>query len=371
MPHSSPLLSNEPQRLATIERARHTVLLARGNQAVSGLGADIERSWRRCLAIGHEPERPVTFNAVSAPTMRRALEASHPLLMAAAPVVRTLTRAMLHTRYFAILTNAEGVVIDVHGPVDRSHPPANNLARIGLDLSESAVGTTAIGTTLAEQQPVWLHRGEHFFRDNAVFSCAGAPIWGPHGRCVGMLDLTGVNVAEQPALKHLVTQSARSIENALTLALPHRLLLRLNWPGRVLGDDNDGLVCLDADGYILGMNRPAVDMLGALPDTLQSHAESVFAIGCPELFDAASQRRGAFEVPLWSGLRLLALAQPHTAAPTGQRASGHAMPLKDHETSLIRKAVEDAQGNVDAAARALGISRATVYRRLQAKRPTP
>ncbi|MEZ5705536.1 MAG: GAF domain-containing protein [Burkholderiaceae bacterium] len=70
--------------------------------------------------------------------------------------------------------------------------------------SEAAVGTTAIGTTLAEQQPVWLHRGEHFFRDTAIFSCAGAPIFGPDGRCVGMLDLTGVNVVEQPALKHLV-----------------------------------------------------------------------------------------------------------------------------------------------------------------------
>ena len=368
MHHSSPTLSSEPQRLFAIAQARQAILRNGSSQTASDLAPNIERSWRRCLAMGHQPERPVTFNAISASNTRRALEASHPLLMAAAPVVRSLTRAMLHTRYFAILTNADGVVIDVHGPVDRSDPPANTLARIGIDLSESAVGTTAIGTTLAEQQSVWLHRGEHFFNDNAVFSCAGAPIWGPQGHCVGMLDLTGVNVMEQPALKHLVTQSARSIENALTLALPHRLLLRLNWPGRVLGDDNDGLVCLDADGYITGMNRPAADMLCASSDTMQSHADSVFAIGCAELFDAASQHRGAFEMPLWSGLRLLALAQPHAIAPIGQRTSGHAVPLNDHEISLIRKAVEDAQGNVDAAARALGISRATVYRRLQGKR---
>ena len=370
MPHSSPAPTAEPQRLAAIEQARQAVLLARsGHHGATGLAPGIERSWRRCLALGHEPDRPVTFNAVSAHNTRRVLDASRPLLLAAAPVVRTLTRAMLHTRYFAILTNPDGVVIDVHGPVDRNDPPASALARVGIDLSEAAVGTTAIGTTLAEQQSVWLHRGEHFFQDNAVFSCAGAPIWGPDGRCVGMLDLTGVNVVEQPALKHLVTQSARSIENALTLAQPHRLLLRLNWPGRVLGDDNDGLVCLDADGYITGMNRPAIEMLCATPDTLSAHADSVFAIGCGELFDAASQHRGAFEVPLWSGLRLLVLTQPHNAAQVGQNMSGHAVPLKDHETSLIRKAVEDAQGNVEVAARALGISRATVYRRLQTKKP--
>src|SRR5690606_4398339 len=122
---------------------------------------------------------------------------------AATPVIRSMARAMLHTRYFAILTDAQGIVIDVQGPLDRHDPHVAAIARIGANLSEAAVGTTAIGTTLADLQPVWLHRGEHFFHDTSVFSCAGAPIWGPDGACIGMLDLTGVNVQEQPALKHL------------------------------------------------------------------------------------------------------------------------------------------------------------------------
>ncbi|MEK9803851.1 MAG: helix-turn-helix domain-containing protein, partial [Curvibacter sp.] len=46
------------------------------------------------------------------------------------------------------------------------------------------------------------------------------------------------------------------------------------------------------------------------------------------------------------------------------RASTPTLPLRDVETSLIRKAVEDARGNVAQAARNLGISRATVYRKL-------
>jgi hypothetical protein len=53
-----------------------------------------------------------------------------------------------------------------------------------------------------------------------------------------MPDLTGIEAAERPELKHLVNRSARSIESALTLtclASPlHRkgLLLRLHWPGQ-------------------------------------------------------------------------------------------------------------------------------------------
>jgi sigma-54 dependent transcriptional regulator, acetoin dehydrogenase operon transcriptional activator AcoR len=42
-------------------------------------------------------------------------------------------------------------------------------------------------------------------------------------------------------------------------------------------------------------------------------------------------------------------------------------PLRDVEIALIRKAVADARGNVAQAAQALGISRATVYRKLGKK----
>jgi transcriptional regulator of acetoin/glycerol metabolism len=46
---------------------------------------------------------------------------------------------------------------------------------------------------------------------------------------------------------------------------------------------------------------------------------------------------------------------------------GRGAALKDIETALIIKAVEQARGNVAQAAAALGISRATVYRKLGRK----
>ncbi|MEZ5661927.1 MAG: helix-turn-helix domain-containing protein [Burkholderiaceae bacterium] len=355
-----------------IEQARHVVLhgQAQGEAPAPWLQPEVERSWRRCLSMGLEPDQPVAFDSVTAAAMRQATEENRNLLRAAAPVVRSLSRAMLHSQYFALLTDAQGVVIDVQGPVDRSNHHVAAIARVGVDLSERAVGTTAIGTTLSDLAPVWLHRGEHFFRDTSIFSCAGAPIWGPDGRCVGMLDLTGVNVQEQPALKHLVTQSARSIENALTLATPHSLLLRLNWPTRVLGDDNDGLVCMDEDGMITGINRPATELLGQLQLPAKIHCTEVFAISPGQLFDDARQHKGPQELPLWSGLRLQVLAQQHERhARSTLSSSAPAVPLRDVETALIRKAVDDARGNVMDAARALGISRATVYRKLGRKKP--
>ncbi|AEG92423.1 helix-turn-helix domain-containing protein [Ramlibacter tataouinensis] len=359
------------QRLQQIAQARDAVM-AEGRPATEALvdgGWDrswIARSWRRCLDSGRRPQERVSFDLVPAQAARRVEEASQTLLYAARPVMERLCRAIANTRYFAILTDAEGVVIHVDGAIDRTDRRAQLITRIGVDLSERAVGTTAIGAVLAELQPVWLHRGEHFFEDTSVYSCAGAPLFGPDGRCVGMLDLTGIETLERPELKHLVAQSARSIENALALSHPHALLLRLNWPGRALGDDGDGLVCVDADGWVLSVNATARQMVSGVNagGGARVHCSELFAVPWEVLFDAARQDAPR-EVPLWSGLTLQVLAQSPGQLP---RLRGPApdprLPLKDLETELIRKAVNEARGNVMQAARVLGISRATVYRKL-------
>lgn len=361
-------------RLRQIERARQAVM-QEGRSATDALvegwyeRAWLERSWRRCLDAGLRPQDPVGFDLIPAQQYRRVEEANHQLVAAARPVLEQLGRAIASTRYFAILTNQAGVVVDAHGPIDRSDRRAALITRRGVDLSERSVGTTAISAALGELHPVWLHRGEHFFQATSCYSCAGAPLFGPDGACVGMLDLTGVEAPERPELKHLVAQSARSIGNALTLAQPHRLVLRLNWPGRLRGDDDDGLVCLDADGWVTGSNgaaRAMVAELAAAP-AARVHCSELFAQPWEPLFDHARRAdAGPMELPLWSGLRLDALPQAHGEALA---AAGARMPLRDLEVALIRQAVAEARGSVTEAARALGISRATVYRKLSLKPP--
>ena len=386
------LARSSEQRMRQIALARNAVL-QEGQPALGGTTETwITRSWLRCLADGQRPDKTVTFDVIPAQAMNRIEEANHTLLIAARPALKKLGHAIANTRYFAILTNAQGVVVDVDGHVDRTDPRANTIARVGVDLSERAVGTSAIGAALKELRPVWLHRGEHFYAGNAAYSCAGAPLFGPDGRCVGMLDLTGVEAEERPELKHLVAQSARSIENALTLERPHSLLVRLNWPGRTLGDETDGLVCLDTDGWVTGANQVAraliaqlnpvnpASQVGAGSHTAQAvqtappalHCSELFAMPYEMLFEAAGRdaygQPAPIDVPLWSGLRLHAISVNRTHANAGASAQ-RGMPGSDHrslrdvESALIRKAVMQARGNVMQAARELGISRATVYRK--------
>ncbi len=348
-----------PDRTEPIRLARAQVLEQR-LPGTGGLVAPwIERSWLRCLALGHAPQQRLGFEAVSAAQARAAADANLRLTRAARPVLERLAQALAQTGYFAVLANAEGVVVDAQGAIDRSDRRALLITRVGTDLSEARVGTTAIGAALAEQQPVWLHRAEHFFADTGAYSCAGAPFHGPDGTLAGMLDLTGVDVAERPELQHLAVQAARSIANALALAVPHALALRLAWPGTAPGGDADGLLALDGDGRVVAANAAARAMLALPPARGPVHADELFAMPHASLFDAARHAQ-AIEAPLWSGLRISVLAQAAGQPPAGSGAAS----LRAVEDALIRRAVDEARGNVAQAARRLGISRATLYRKL-------
>jgi transcriptional regulator of acetoin/glycerol metabolism len=368
-PLTSPAPDNSRARLDAIAQARQALLAGRTGDSRL-VSPWVERSWQRCLQQGLEPDQVADFDLISASHVRHTHDGNAHLVQTAKPLLENLGRAIVNTGYFVILTNQHGVVVDVNGPIDRSDRRADLITRIGTDLSEQRVGTTAIGTALTEQQPVWLHRGEHFFANTAVYSCAGAPVYGPTGACVGMLDLTAIDAVERPELTHLVTQVAGKIGNALVLAQAHSLLLRLNWPGNALGSDADGMLCLDADGWITGANPVARQMVSGLQVTGRVHATEVFGLPLQMLFDAARRSHNTLEIPLWTGLRLNALAveAARENLPTRfEAAPAGSIGLKDMETAMIHKAVEQARGNVAQAAQTLGISRATVYRKLASK----
>jgi sigma-54 dependent transcriptional regulator, acetoin dehydrogenase operon transcriptional activator AcoR len=342
----------------------------------------IEQSWRRCLAAGHSPDLRLAFDMVPYEARRRTQEANHALLSAARTPLQNLGQAIADTRYFALMTDANGIVIDAGGVIDRSDARASVITRIGTDLSERSIGTSAIGTALHEHKSVWLHRGEHFFADTSVYSCAGAPLWSPQGHCVGMLDLTGIDAQERPELAHLVTRYAKGIENAMVEALPYALMIRINWPGQGLGDASDGLLVLDSNGAVLGFNQAAKQILGIRVTPIQPlpgvcvempHANDLFALPFERLFDAARAGKPCTDVPLWSGLRVDAepllknQSVQRYQAQRRQTMTSERLPLREVASTLIKQTVQDTKGNVAEAARKLGISRATLYRKLAPK----
>jgi sigma-54 dependent transcriptional regulator, acetoin dehydrogenase operon transcriptional activator AcoR len=361
-------------RLELISQSRSVVMGGKlGRVAVHDW---IAQSWQRCLAAGREPQQRVAFDMVSSAMQRRSREANRQLAQAAQATMQQLAQAIAPIRYFAVLTNAQGIVVASSGQIDSQDRRATLIAREGVDLSERAIGTSAIGAALSEQADVWLHRGEHFFEGTGAYSCAGSPIFDGTGRCAGMLDVTGIDVPERPELMHMVSSAARRIENRLVLSAPHTLVIHLRWPGAgALGREAEGLLCMDEDGLICAMNGTARHMLGQAAFTAGQHASDVFATDWRRLFDA-QLGSAPVQIPLWSGLQVELrtsrsgkLAPKAAATPLVDTRIRHSVgALKAHEVDVIRDTVAQLKGNVAAAASSLGISRATVYRKLRSGR---
>jgi sigma-54 dependent transcriptional regulator, acetoin dehydrogenase operon transcriptional activator AcoR len=364
-------LDSSSDRHIAVQRARRHLLDSGPVASLTGVEPWIAESWKRCLASGKQPEQSIVFAPNALISQKRVIDQHQALIAAAKPILQNLGDLVAGIGYFALLTNAQGLVIDVAGSVDRSDPMAGAIAQVGVDLSEDSAGTSAISTALRERHPVWLHQHEHFFDATSVYSCAGAPLFDPRGHCLGMLDLTGIRVREQRQLVHLVSQYACEIERAVLMREKHALLLQVNWPGQLGGVSAGGLMSVDGDGQILGADQLARQMI---PDLQQLHAGSVhlsdiFATSSAAFFDQARQSRAQSEQPLWSGLSLLVESvKAELPKPEKKTSRPASMSLKIMQSELIQQALQEAKGNVELASIRLGISRATLYRKLQRHR---
>ena len=136
-------------RLNSIERARHAVMVE-GSQATPWVQGWISDSWRRCIAQGLKPDDALSFNPVSTSHIKQALDQNRDLIQSAKPELERLGRAIAGTPFFALITDAQGVLLDLGGAIDRHDKRVSSIARVGVDLSERAVGTTAISAALTE-----------------------------------------------------------------------------------------------------------------------------------------------------------------------------------------------------------------------------
>jgi len=145
---------------------------------------------------------------------------------------------------------------------------------------------------------------------------------------------------------------------ALDRLQPAILLLDLNFgPGRT--DGEQGLQLL---AEVCGRPRPPVVVV------LTAYADIDLAV--------RAIKRGAFDfIPKpWDNVRLIATCTEATQRAQAMRGGQAAPPLRvteplrplaEQERAAVMAALAEAQGNLSAAARALGLSRAALYRRLE------
>jgi transcriptional regulator of acetoin/glycerol metabolism/AraC-like DNA-binding protein len=133
------------------------------------------------------------------------------------------------------------------------------LATLVFSAQEEIEGTNGIGTCIAEERPVTVHRSQHFRSRHINLSCSGAPIFDVDGRLMAVLDVSAVD----PGLSErahaltgaLTVTSARAIEERF-----FREQFRREWIVSVAlpEDGTPGmLLAVDGNQCIVGANRVA------------------------------------------------------------------------------------------------------------------
>ena len=173
-------------------------------------------SWRRSLAAGVDPEHGLAPTAVSIDDAARRWE-THPLACAAPLLRGLLDDVAADTQQMVLVCDVDGTLLWRAGDPRVLESAAEDInLHEGSVWSESAVGTNAMGTALAESHAVQIFSSEHFTRSIRDWTCSAAPVHDPmSGEMLGVIDLTGELATAHPNGLAMVQATARMVEERL------------------------------------------------------------------------------------------------------------------------------------------------------------
>lgn len=220
------------------------------------------RSWERCKRAGLELSDRISFELVSRSMLAELDDRHGDFIRAAHPETERLGDALAGTGCVVLLTNHKGVVVDRQGDTEGDARELRNISRVGVNLDERCVGTTAPSVVLDIWQPYLVGRDAHFCDNVRKFFCVAAPIESPNGAQLGVLDLTAYDRTPRFNALAMVTDAALAIENSMFGPSQDVVLVRFHPRHELLGTAYECIAGIGADGAIVSANRAALRQLG-------------------------------------------------------------------------------------------------------------
>ena len=300
--------------------------------AQGGSASAITASWRRCITMyGLDPDHSEAPRQDTA-GLQQALLCDSDLVDITRPCLDQLFALLGAADCAVILADRGGLVLDL-----RTNRKVDAWQRgprqwLGTCYLEEALGTNSVGTCLAEQRAIIIRGHQHFLARYTNRVGISAPLYGPHGELVGCLNLNQDTQSHDARLDSFLSNSvsnfARRIETELFARAHPATRLILASPR---GLRPDALLAVDPDDRVIGATRGA-RRLHALDN------------------------------------RALAL-KPNVDEMLARPAASDA--LAEVERRAIFRALARCGGNHSAAAKVVGISRSTLYRKLRSYEVVP
>jgi transcriptional regulator of acetoin/glycerol metabolism len=302
---------------------------ASARQKSAAASSPIIASWRRCMSM-HQlaPEQARAPLRLTDQEFQAVREQSDQLIHEAADELDRLFQTVGRAGCCLLLTDSKGVALDRRG----AGSDDGEFHRLGLwpgaVWSEASAGTNGIGTALADERCVTIYRDQHFLSSNINLSCTSATIRDHRGQLAAVIDISScrddVNEMALAILSQAVRDAALRIEtNLFRSAFRGARIVMVPSSGHPAA----ALLAVDKDDLILGATRAA--RLALKLD------DAGIKAGLPAA-DALHEDR---------------------------REDG--TDLMEAERAALRRVLSRHHGNVSQAANQLGISRATMHRKMK------
>jgi transcriptional regulator of acetoin/glycerol metabolism len=285
-------------------------------------------SWRRSSRLHRlDPTERKPPDRLTDSELQQARQEVGPLIQIAQSSLDRLFLAVGGAGCCVLLAERNGVPIERRGTPGDDETFSSWGLWPGADWSEESEGTNGIGTCLAERRAVTIHRDQHFRTRNTLLSCTAAPIYDHEGHLMAALDISSCRADQTEGFINLIAMAANDAAARIEaeyfrLAFPRARILVVPMTDK----GARALIAVDADDLVVGATRAARQMLGITEACMRK------SLPAADLLDLAGK-----------GTESLAVA----------------------ERGVLQRALARADGNVTAAAGALGMSRATFYRKLQ------
>jgi transcriptional regulator of acetoin/glycerol metabolism len=258
--------------------------------------AIIASSQERSRQFGLAPSFATDYDGTSTRAVDALLEENQFLYLHAAPVMETLHEQIANTHSMVLLTTKTGTILHSLGDIDFLEKASHIALAPGVDWSEKSKGTNAIGTALAEGQPIVVHGTQHFLQANQFLTCSCTPILDPHGDVIGALDVTGDYRSYHQHTMALARMSAQMIENHMFKdVFPTEVRIHFHARPEFIGTIVEGIAVFTTDGRFLSANRSAQFQFGMSFNALRAHTfSSLFGVGISQFFDYARKADGNY-----------------------------------------------------------------------------
>lgn len=296
-------------------------------------------SWQRSSLL-HDlsPNKLTAPERVTQQELNAAQERHGLLLNLSNPKLDQLYLAVGDVGCSVVLADTNGVVIARRGAQEDDKTFDKWGLWTGAIWSEESEGTNGIGTCIIEKRALTIHKDQHFYSKNTGLSCTAAPIFDHNANLMGVIDVSSCRADLTANFSQLISvavvDTARRIEtDHFTQSFPDAQIILAPSAQTSAATDvvakGAALIAVDGDDLVVGATRSARDVYGLNDDDL---------------------------------------SRPLPLSTLQGKAVNLARDYAQSENRIIQQSLAKSGGNISAAAREMGISRATLHRKLKKMR---